>query len=124
MKIHETAIIYPMVSYGSSITIEPFAILGIQDRFHPEAPLVIGEQAFIGSRCTLYGGVTVGNGFDISDQSTVFYDNVMGHHCRIGPKAIIKNGCVLGDNVRVNAGVFLERVIIYSLIKQQSIQTL
>jgi UDP-2-acetamido-3-amino-2,3-dideoxy-glucuronate N-acetyltransferase len=114
MNIHETAIIYPQVVYGPSIIVEAFAILGIQDRFHPEGKLVIGERAFIGSRCTLYAGVWVGDDFDISDQSTVFYDNKFGNACRIGPKAIIKNGCRLGDRVRVNAGVFMERVNIGS----------
>ena len=39
------------------------------------AKLIIGDNAFIGSRCTIYAGVTIGNNFDISDQSSVFYDN-------------------------------------------------
>jgi len=114
MHIHDTALIYPNVRYGNSIIVEPFAILGIQDRFHPESELVIGERAFVGSRCTVYAGVQVGDDFDISDQSTVFYDNIFGNACRIGPKAMIKNGCRLGNHVRINAGVFLERVIIGS----------
>ncbi len=109
-QIHSSAIIYQKTAYQVPITVEPYAILGIQDRFHPESQLVLGTRAFIGSRCTLYGGVVVGDNFDISDQSTVFYDNQFGQACRIGPKAIIKNGCRFGDNVRVNAAVFMENV--------------
>ena len=55
-----------------------------------------------------------GNNFDISDQTTIFYDNNFGDNCRIGPKAIIKNNCEVGSNVRINANVFMERVIIGS----------
>jgi acetyltransferase-like isoleucine patch superfamily enzyme len=114
MTIHETAIIYPHVKTGQGLVVEPFAILGIQDRFHPVSELIIGERAFIGSRCTVYAGVQINDDFDISDQSTIFFDNIFGKFCRIGPKAIIKNGCRFGDYVRVNAGVFMERVIVGS----------
>lgn len=100
------------VSIGKNAVIEPLAILGIEDRFHPPAKLIIGDNAFIGTRCTIYGGVTAGDGLDVSDQTTIFTDNRIGNHVRIGPKAVIKNGCIIGDNVRINALVFLERVII------------
>lgn len=113
-NIHETALILGNVEYNLPILIEPFAILGLHDRFHPGNKLLIGERAFIGSRCSIYTGVTIGNDFDISDQSTIFYDNSIGNHCRIGPKAIIKNGCRIGNHVRINAGVFMERVLIGS----------
>lgn len=116
VTVHPSAIINSNVYYQEPIIIEPFAILGLHDRFHPENKLVMGKRAFIGSRCTLYTGVEIGDDFDISDQSSVFYDNVFGNFCRIGPKAIIKNGCRIGNHVRVNAGVFLERVIIGSFV--------
>jgi acetyltransferase-like isoleucine patch superfamily enzyme len=107
-----TAIIYPNVTLGPDATIEPYAILGLQDRFHPPGQVVIGGRAFIGSRCTVYAGVAAGDDFDLSDQTTVFTDNVFGHRVRIGPKAVIKNGCRVGDDVRINAQVFMERVVI------------
>jgi len=105
-----TPIIYPNVQLGEEAIIEPFAILGIQDRFHPPSGVVIGKRAFIGSRCTVYAGVTAGDDLDISDQTTLFTDNVLGDRVRIGPKAVIKNGCRIGNDVRVNALVFMERV--------------
>lgn len=113
-QIHQTAIIYDNVQLGIHAVIEPFAILGIQDRFHERAKVLIGDNAFIGSRCTIYENVVAGNYLDISDQTTIFYNNRFGNYCRLGPKAIIKNGCVVGDYVRINAGVFLEEVIIGS----------
>jgi len=116
LKIDKSAIIYRNVKHGGEIIIEPFAILGIHDRFRPESELIIGNRAFIGSRCTVYSGVMIGDDFDISDQSTVFYGNVIGNSCRIGPKAIIKNDCKMGDYVRVNAAVFMERVILGSYV--------
>ena len=108
----KTAIIYDNATLGDDAIVEPFAIIGIQDRFHAHGRVSIGRRAFIGSRCTIYAGVTVQDDFDISDQSTVFTDNVLGNRVRIGPKAIIKNGCVIGDDVRINAQVFMERVIV------------
>jgi acetyltransferase-like isoleucine patch superfamily enzyme len=108
--IHTSAIIYPNVELGEDALVEPLAILGIQDRFHPPGAVVIGRRAFIGSRCTIYAGVTAGDDLDVSDQTTIFTDNVLGHRVRIGPKAVVKNGCRIGNDVRVNAQVFLERV--------------
>lgn len=108
--IDPSAIIHGNVTLGARAIVEPFAILGIRDRFHPPSPVVIGDDCFIGSRCTVYGGVTAGHHFDLSDQTTIFIDNVFGDHCRIGPKTVIKNGCRFGSNVRVNAQVFMERV--------------
>lgn len=100
------------VIIGKGAIIEPLAILGIEDRFHQPSKLIIGQNAFIGSRCTIYSGVTTGDSLDVSDQTTIFTDNKIGDYVRIGPKTVIKNGCEIGDNVRINSQVFLERVII------------
>jgi acetyltransferase-like isoleucine patch superfamily enzyme len=105
-------IIYENVSMGADAIVEPFAIIGIQDRFHPPGSVAIGKRAFIGSRCTVYSGVTAGDDFDISDQTTIFTNNQFGDRVRIGPKAVIKNGCIVGNDVRINAQVFMERVVI------------
>ena len=111
-KPFSDAIVYDNVQMGEGALIEPFAILGIQDRFHPPGRVVIGARAFIGSRCTVYAGVEAGDDLDISDQTTLFTDNVFGHRVRIGPKAVIKNGCRVGNDVRINAQVFMERVVV------------
>lgn len=110
MIISDKAKIYPNVIFGDNITLEEFAILGIQDRFHPPGNVLIGDNAFIGSRCTVYAGVVIGDNFDLSDQSSIFTDNKIGDRVRIGPKAVIKNGCVIGNDVRINSQVFMERV--------------
>lgn len=82
-KRDNTAIIYDNVSLGENHIIEAFAVLGIQDRFHPPKKVTIGDNAFFGSRCTVYAGVIAGNFLDLSDQSTIFTDNVLGHCVRI-----------------------------------------
>jgi acetyltransferase-like isoleucine patch superfamily enzyme len=110
--ISNNIIIYPSAILGTNVLIEPFAIIGIADRFQPSASTIIGDNSFIGSRCTIYEGVTTAAHFDVSDQTTIFYDNSFGEYCRIGPKAIIKNGCRFADHIRVNAKVFMERVIV------------
>ncbi|MEO8033628.1 MAG: DapH/DapD/GlmU-related protein [Acidobacteriota bacterium] len=115
-RIDPTAIVYGNVELGLNSVVEPFAILGIQDRFHPPSMVVIGSDAFIGSRCTIYAGVIAGDWLDLSDQTTLFTDNTFGHHVRIGPKAVIKNGCRVGNNVRINAQTFLERVEIEDFV--------
>jgi len=109
-----TAIVYPNAKFEGDAIIEPFAIVGIRDRFHPDADTVFGANTFIGSRCTVYEAVTAGKNFDLSDQTTVFYDNIFGENCRIGPKSVIKNSCRFGDNVRIHAHTFLERVHVAS----------
>jgi acetyltransferase-like isoleucine patch superfamily enzyme len=109
-------VIYENVSIGKSAIIEEMVILGIQDRFHPPSDVTIGDNAFIGSRCTVYAGVKAGDDFDISDQTTIFTQNFFGNKVRIGPKAVIKNGCEVGSFVRINAQVFMERVILEDYI--------
>ena len=99
--IDPTAIIHPNVTIGDGANVEPFAILGIHDRFHSEAPTIIGRDSFIGSRCMVYDSVTIGDKFDVRDQSSVFYDNVIGDRCRTAPKTVIKNGCRIGNDVRI-----------------------
>jgi acetyltransferase-like isoleucine patch superfamily enzyme len=110
----ENYIVYENVQMGSNIIIEPYAIIGIKDRFHSDSETIIGDDSFIGSRCTIYQNVRTGNMLDISDQTSIFYDNIIGDRVRIGPKSIIKNSCVIGDDVRINSNVFMERVIIGS----------
>jgi acetyltransferase-like isoleucine patch superfamily enzyme len=110
------AVIYDNVDLGDDAIVEDFAILGIQDRFHPPGRVVIGANAFIGSRCTVYAGVVAGDWLDISDQTTLFTDNRFGDRVRIGPKAVIKNGCRIGNDVRINAQTFLERVEIENFV--------
>ena len=110
VKIHSSAIIYPGVELGAGTRVEPFGLVGLSDRFHPKRPCVVGKRSFIGSRVTIYEGVIAGDDFDVSDQTTIFFDNVFGKNCRVGPKAVVKNSCIFGDNVRINSQVFLERV--------------
>lgn len=109
-------VLYQDVELGENYTVEPFAILGIRDRFHESRGVRIGKRAFIGSRCTIYDGVVAGDDFDVSDQTTIFTDNTFGDRVRIGPKAVIKNGCEVGNDVRINAQAFLERVILESMV--------
>jgi acetyltransferase-like isoleucine patch superfamily enzyme len=113
MSIDGSAIIYPGATLGENAIVEPFAIVGIQDRFHPPGTVVIGRNAFIGSRCTVYNGVIAGDDFDLSDQSTVFVDNVFGDQCRIGPKAVVKHGCRFGNRIRLGSQAFVEKVEIH-----------
>ena len=103
-------IVYENVNLGANVIIEPYAIIGMKDRFHPDEETIIGNDSFIGSRCTIYQNVRAGNMFDISDNTSIFYNNFFGDRVRIGPKAIIKNNCTIGDDVRINAKVFIERV--------------
>ena len=110
--ISSHALIYSDVTLGEGAIVEPYAIIGIEDRFHSPAPVIIGKNAFIGNRCTVYAGVEAGDDLDISDQTTIFTDNILGDRVRIGPKVVIKNGCRLGSDVRINSHVFMERVIL------------
>ena len=65
--IDPTAIINPDVTIGDGANVESFEILGTHDRFHSEAPTIIGRDSFISSRCMVYDSVTIGDKFDVSD---------------------------------------------------------
>ena len=101
--IHPSAIVYPCAQIGEESQLKPLSIAGIEDRFHEVRPCIIGKKSFIGSRSTIYSGVITGHRFDVRDQTTIFFDNKFGNNCRVGAKAVVKNGCRLGYNVRANA---------------------
>jgi UDP-3-O-[3-hydroxymyristoyl] glucosamine N-acyltransferase len=94
-KLPKQYIVHDNVKLGSNIIIEPYAIIGIKDRFHPDSETIIGDDSFIGTRCTIYQNVRTGNMLDVSDQTSIFYDNIIGDRVRIGPKSIIKNSCTI-----------------------------
>ena len=69
----ETTIIYDCVEIGENLVVEPYVLLGINDRFHPESSLIIGKNAFIGSRCTVYANVKAGENLKHSSVANLRY---------------------------------------------------
>ncbi len=79
--VHPTAVLEPGVSLGSNVSVGPF--------------VTVGRDATIGDRTEIGSGTVIGSGVLIGDD------------CSIGPTCSVLSGAVLGDRVRLHAGVRL-----------------
>ena len=61
--IHPSAIVYLCAQIGEESQLEPFSIVGIEDRFHEVEPCIIGKKSFVGSRSTIYFQIMVPSRF-------------------------------------------------------------
>lgn len=99
--------------------------IGENSFIHPEAvvigDVIIGQGCFIGANCTLrgdYGGIIVGDGSNIQDNSVVHMDldtvaeigrNVLiGHTCIIHGPCNIEDNCTVGMMSAVSMGCTME----------------
>ena len=60
--------------------------------------------------------MTAGSDLDLGDQGTMFTDSILGDRARIVPKAVSKNGPHIGNDVRINTQVFVERVVVEDFV--------
>ena len=47
VQIDPTAIVLPNVELGPRTIVEPFCLIGLQDRFHPDLITKIGKDSFL-----------------------------------------------------------------------------
>ncbi|MDR1934962.1 MAG: UDP-3-O-(3-hydroxymyristoyl)glucosamine N-acyltransferase [Candidatus Accumulibacter sp.] len=60
--------------------------------------VVVGKNARLGERVTLYPGCVIGDGVSIGDDSVLYPNVVVYHGCVIGRRAIVHAGAVIGSD--------------------------
>lgn len=60
--------------------------------------VVIGEKVTLGENVTIYPGCVIGDGVIIGDDSLLYPNVVIYHDCRIGQRAVIQAGAVIGGD--------------------------
>ena len=81
-RIHSRAVIHDSVQIPESTTIGPGAVIG--------KDVVLGERVVVQSNAVIETGVAIGD--DTLIQAGVF----IGRFCRVGKRARLKPGCVIG----------------------------
>lgn len=102
------------VRLGEESYVGPQCILGeLQMDFHqnrmeqPVHALTIGPNALIRSHTVLYGGSTIGEGFQTGHHVTVREKTKAGKHLRLGTLSDIQGHCEIGDHVNAHSNVHI-----------------
>jgi UDP-3-O-[3-hydroxymyristoyl] glucosamine N-acyltransferase len=80
--VHETAVVAPGASIGAGCWIGPYAVI--------EEGVSIGDGSFIGPHCLVRQGATLGPGSRL--EARVY----IGARCRLGARALVHPGAVIG----------------------------
>lgn len=82
--IHETAVIHPDAKVGEGVRLGPHSVVG--------CGAVIGDGVSVGA------GSVIGNGVSIGKHSVIYPNVTVYHDCRIGERAVLHSGAVIGSD--------------------------
>ena len=111
--IDYNCIIRSGVSIGKDSAVGAGCILGeyqmdfFLDRRQHEHPLTIGDNALIRSGSILYGGSTIGSGFQTGHRVTIREESQIGDHVSVGTLSDLQGYCRLGNYVRLHSNVHI-----------------
>ncbi len=105
----DTYRIYKGVSLGKDVIVEEYCILGTPPRGGHEGELmtVIGDNAHIRSHTVIYGGNTIGPGFQTGNKVNIRELNTIGANVSIGTLSVIEHHVNIGNDVRIHSQVFV-----------------
>jgi UDP-3-O-[3-hydroxymyristoyl] glucosamine N-acyltransferase len=84
VRIHNTAVIHPDAKLGQNVRVAPHVVIG--------SSVVVGDGTSIGAGSVLGDGVVVGENSVIHANVTVYHD------CKIGARAVLHSGAVIGSD--------------------------
>lgn len=104
----------PGVTVGEGTVVDPSCALGLAPRGAPpgQRPLVIGSRGVVRAFTSLYGGTTIGDGFQTGQGVSIREDNIIGDDVSIGTNSVLETGNRIGNRVRIHTGCFLELVTV------------
>jgi len=116
LNISPTAVVHPNVELDDGAVVEEFAILGVSPGGvgQEPKPLRIGPIARIRSHSVLYGGSTIGAGFQTGHGVMIREENEIGAHVSVGTHSVIEHHVRLGNGVRIHSNVFVPE---YSVVE-------
>lgn len=122
LKIHQSAVISPSATFGSDVTVGPYAVIEAGVRLDHGAVIgpgcFVGEQVEIGENTHLAANVCIYHGVKIG-KNTVIHSNAVigadGFGFEFDPKTASLTkipqiyGVVIGDDVEIGAGTTIDR---------------
>ncbi|MEW6585485.1 MAG: acyltransferase [Nitrospirota bacterium] len=107
-------LVYPNVSLGDNVVIEPPSIIGKPPRgAEPgDLPIRIGNNSRVRPFSTIYAGSEIGESFQTGQGVSIREDNIIGNNVSIGTNSVLEFGNRIGDNSRIHSNCFLEMVTI------------
>ena len=106
-RIAPTAIIYPDVVLGDNVVVEDFCIIGAPFRGQDGEKTVIGNNAVIRSHTVIYGGNTIGEGFQTGNKANIRELNRIGNDVSIGTLSVVEHHVMIEDGVRIHTQAFV-----------------
>jgi acetyltransferase-like isoleucine patch superfamily enzyme len=110
------ALVNANVSVGDGSYVESHTVLGAptaarysDPRTYEPDPCVIGRGAVIRSHCTIYAGVTIGEGFESGHHVTIREGTDIGDGVRIGTLSDVQPGVTIGNHARLHSNVFVAK---------------
>lgn len=112
MKRKNKAIVYPNVTLGKNCHLDESVILGYPPwgKKEGEAPLVIGNNAFIRSGTVILAGSKIGDNFQCGHNVVIREENQLGDDVMVHNGSQIYPRNKIGNKVVIHAGCFLESV--------------
>ena len=98
VDLHPTAVVHPGVTFGQSVTVEPFCILGSPSG----EPLHIGAGSIIRAYSRIEGGSTIGPRLETGNHTLIRGGNRIGENLRIGSYSSLEGNAEIGDFVRIH----------------------
>jgi acetyltransferase-like isoleucine patch superfamily enzyme len=106
-KIAKTAIIFPGVSFGKSVVVEDYCVIGIPSNNTKCEKTVIGDGAIIRSGTYIYAGNIIGNNFQTGNKANIRELNEIGDNVSIGTLTVVEHHVVIENEVRIHTQAFI-----------------
>jgi len=103
--IADSAILRGKVAIGDNSVVEDLVILGTSD----SGELVIGANALIRSRSTLYSNSRIGDNFRCGHDILIRENTHIGDDVLVGTGSVIDGDCRIGNRVAIQTGVYVTR---------------
>lgn len=100
--ISPLAKIGPRVTLGAGSAVEEFVVLGTGDR-----PVRIGPGARLRSHTVIYGGNTIGRGFQTGHGALLREGNRVGNSVVVGSHSVVEGRCRFEDHAVVHSNCFI-----------------
>ena len=93
---------------GDGFDIDPEAIVGyLSPRRNVSEILEIGNGARIRSGSVIYAGSKIGQGLETGHNVILREENTIGDHFNIWNNSVIDYGCTIGNNVKIHCNIYI-----------------
>jgi len=107
LRIASTAVIYPNVILGESVTIEDYCVIGLPFNKGNSDITYIGDCSIIRAGTYVYAGNKIGNNFCTGNKANIRELNTIGDNVSIGTLSVIEHNVDIGNDVRIHSQVFV-----------------